>query len=599
MAENSAYLPPKLVANGSVINLGRLGTQINRYSNQKNSTAKNEKLAFGLRFRGHKDIARVLTDIISSKNLAKKYTKLFSDLEVIAYYENDGSLVNIELLCQGELLLELSERELDTHKNFRVEIGSNHAFWKKFHELFLDNISIKQFLEKPQNTNVSHWWYYLSQNIQTEFYKFRSGWEYYKKHKYSQLEQRKKLASLNNDIENTSENTDKMSSLLKEKVRLLSDIELTQGRLKSVLEDYEYAFEAYKLSEDARILFEQNFSFDSFPIIKLLMSWKEFDSFHDFVKIHRTSEIEFDDDRFRYVTPSDENPTLIDLVDGLRSFSERRSVLDGKEQPSAKDLLPLLGLVMLPITSFEKILRKSLHIFSYKMSSCHQIGPFREQPPRVGVIDPDKKVVNVGMSGENILNILNTSTFEEFEALNEWLARLEIGYSIEKEYYNHFSILELKLKDSTGLEVSINDVGYGISQVLPVIVQCCLLKGSFITIEQPELHIHPRLQANLADLFVWSAETLKNDFLIETHSEHIILRLQRRQRETENHADYKVEVHGDWNGLSNSVDISVVEKADTRSHSSISTLQIDSKGEFTGQWPGGFFEERFEEIGLK
>ena len=83
--------------------------------------------------------------------------------------------------------------------------------------------------------------------------------------------------------------------------------------------------------------------------------------------------------------------------------------------------------------------------------------------------------------------------------------------------------------------VSHRDVGIGVSQVLPVLVGAYAFRGQIIAIEQPEIHLHPALQADLGDVFIQSAlGEGKNRFLIETHSEHLLLRVMRRMRETSN-----------------------------------------------------------------
>ena len=91
-------------------------------------------------------------------------------------------------------------------------------------------------------------------------------------------------------------------------------------------------------------------------------------------------------------------------------------------------------------------------------------------------------------------------------------------------------------------EVSIPDVGFGVSQVLPVLVQSFYAPPySTVIIEQPELHLHPAIQQNLADLFIGASKARekgserKVQFLIESHSEHFLRRLQRRIAENEIH----------------------------------------------------------------
>ena len=89
-------------------------------------------------------------------------------------------------------------------------------------------------------------------------------------------------------------------------------------------------------------------------------------------------------------------------------------------------------------------------------------------------------------------------------------------------------------------EVSLPEVGFGVSQVLPVIVECFSVpRRSIVIFEQPEVHLHPRVQADLADLFVDAIRAREGgaargcQFIIESHSEHFLRRLQRRIAEEE------------------------------------------------------------------
>ncbi len=80
---------------------------------------------------------------------------------------------------------------------------------------------------------------------------------------------------------------------------------------------------------------------------------------------------------------------------------------------------------------------------------------------------------------------------------------------------------------NTGVDSTLLDVGFGISQILPVIAAIYLHKKGLHIFEQPEIHLHPVSQADLADLFI-SAIAYDKYYLIETHSEHFINRLRTR-----------------------------------------------------------------------
>ncbi|WP_440969632.1 DUF3696 domain-containing protein [Peribacillus frigoritolerans] len=154
------------------------------------------------------------------------------------------------------------------------------------------------------------------------------------------------------------------------------------------------------------------------------------------------------------------------------------------------------------------------------------------------------------------------------------------------------SMRELILLDKrTDTPVSHRDVGIGISQTLPVLVSAYASKNKIIAIEQPELHLHPGLQSELGDVFINSALGGNNNtFILETHSEHLILRIMRRIRES-----FHFNLPDGLPSISpDDVCILYVEPMGADG-SAIRHLELDEEGELLDPWPGGFFEEGFNE----
>ena len=139
--------------------------------------------------------------------------------------------------------------------------------------------------------------------------------------------------------------------------------------------------------------------------------------------------------------------------------------------------------------------------------------------------------------------------------------------------------------------VSHRDVGIGVSQVLPVLVSAYASENELLAIEQPEIHLHPALQAELGDVFLESAlGGAGNTFLIETHSEHLLLRIMRRMRETSTGKlpDGVPEVRPE--------DVMVLFVEPDGSQSIVREMPLNERGELVKAWPGGFFEEGLREI---
>ena len=171
--------------------------------------------------------------------------------------------------------------------------------------------------------------------------------------------------------------------------------------------------------------------------------------------------------------------------------------------------------------------------------------------------------------------------------------------SVEKSSFYHIPIRKrVVLKDiRRGLDLTLRDVGVGLSQLLPILVESLrdtrgFGYGDLLGIEQPELHLHPALQVRLADLFI-SASTGKinrRQFLVETHSEHLMLRCLRRIREN---SDGKLTESGTKLDCDN---IAVLFVEPTLDGPRIHRIRIDEEGEFMDPWPSGFFPERMKEI---
>lgn len=181
----------------------------------------------------------------------------------------------------------------------------------------------------------------------------------------------------------------------------------------------------------------------------------------------------------------------------------------------------------------------------------------------------------------------NVHTYPVIKDSDEAISRIRTH--IEMSDVNKFPELVL-VDQSTETVVSHRDVGIGISQVLPVLVSCYGLRDQIVAIEQPEIHLHPALQAELGDVFIQSAlGDNNNTFILETHSEHLILRIMRRIRET---ADDRLPfgvpaIKPD--------DVSVLFVEPTKAGAIVRGLELDTDGEFIDSWPGGFFEEGFRE----
>lgn len=228
--------------------------------------------------------------------------------------------------------------------------------------------------------------------------------------------------------------------------------------------------------------------------------------------------------------------------------------------------------------------RQAKELTEFTLRKLFPLGPFRKPAERMYIFNGNSPQ-NVGMRGQFLPDLLIRNAHLVGDT-NEWLRRLEIGYEIEVRTFgptlnDYFEIRLKDIKQTPPVDVGLLDVGFGVSQILPLIVQSLAASGQIVTVEQPEVHIHPRLQADLGDLLIAAIqEPRRNQFIIETHSEHLALRLQRRVREK----------------VLSPNDISIVFVSRGPDGATVQPLRLDEDGDFMDDFPGGFFPERLREL---
>jgi len=235
------------------------------------------------------------------------------------------------------------------------------------------------------------------------------------------------------------------------------------------------------------------------------------------------------------------------------------------------------------------------------LESLSYLGPLRDHPRRVygwSGNTPD----NVGSKGEyaiaailaaeaegRTLNRGYKKSKQRFAAfIADWLKDLGVIESfLVKRTGEGRKEHEVKVKTLGGLtDVDLPDVGFGVSQVLPAVVQAFYCpEGSTVWMEQPEIHLHPQVQAELADVFISAIRAYEDgrprnvQLVIETHSEHFLNRLQRRIAE----ATLAPE------------DVAIYFARTSGTGADLEELMVNEYGDITN-WPENFFGDEMGDI---
>ncbi|MCA0256084.1 MAG: AAA family ATPase [Proteobacteria bacterium] len=219
------------------------------------------------------------------------------------------------------------------------------------------------------------------------------------------------------------------------------------------------------------------------------------------------------------------------------------------------------------------------------------LGAFREMPQRTYLLSGET-ASKIGRFGQNTVTILASDASKRggeqigfVDEISRWLQATGIAEGIKVKYLTerHF---ELVVVGKDGSDHNICDVGFGCSQVLPVLVSGIELANRarkerhnlgrpILVVQEPEIHLHPNAQAALGSFFA-SLSKLDSQVFIETHSDNLVLRVARHVAANDIRAsDVRIFYVQDLDGLKK-----------------VTPIQISSDGSFVPKWPGGFFPQR-------
>ena len=265
----------------------------------------------------------------------------------------------------------------------------------------------------------------------------------------------------------------------------------------------------------------------------------------------------------------------------LRHYPTRREMMAFGDQPSEGALDPQ-GVNAWSLLRSKPSLREEVNEELKLLGSPYQLSTgifFREQPLRQIKSQLQSKLLDADPK----------SSDDAIKAIEEWASEERIVDT----WVTRNDAIELVISDSSDraqtLRLAPRDIGMGYSQLLPLLVLARHEANQCVLVEQPELHLHPKLQCELADV-IWRSHSHKNHFfIIETHSEHVLLRLMKIIRHSK-YPDSQI-----WN---KSIVVWLTTDASRKIIAQEMLLDSAGRGFQRGGWPKGFFDERVAETKL-
>ena len=283
---------------------------------------------------------------------------------------------------------------------------------------------------------------------------------------------------------------------------------------------------------------------------------------------------------------------LRELLHSNENLSEQIIGTILKSEPPKFEIIPK----RLP----EAVMEASMYLDDFFTRSLKYLGPLRDEPKPLYPLAASTDPADVGLRGEMTASVLDlhkarpiryiptsrfssaaieqkTSTRTLETAVIDWLQYLGVADNVQSQDLGKLGH-ELKVtlsKDDKPHDLT--HVGVGVSQVLPILVACLLAESdTTLILEQPELHLHPRVQTLLGDFFM-SMAILRKQCIIETHSEYLINRLR-----------FRAAAASEKKSLTSYMKIYFVEKENNSS--TFRDVAVNEYGAIV-DWPEGFFDQ--------
>jgi predicted ATPase len=233
--------------------------------------------------------------------------------------------------------------------------------------------------------------------------------------------------------------------------------------------------------------------------------------------------------------------------------------------------------------------------FESLMDGIFYLGPLREYPKRE-YIWGGASPTDVGRRGERAVDAILAAQARQEERSLGWKKRRRSFQEILAHWLQDLGLIaEFRVEEIArgsnlykvrvrqrrhGSEALLTDVGFGISQFLPILVLVYYIPvNSIVILEQPEIHLHPHVQSGLGDVLINVARTRNLQVIIESHSEHLLRRIQRRVAE------------GDVSPKDTALYFCEITNGESR----LTSLELDLYGQIRN-WPKDFFGDEFGEI---